>query len=70
LAKLQTEFASYRPLEILADVLADEVGPQASRATRRSSRTGERPAGKLDRSERSERQGRAFVGTAASGALF
>ena len=43
--ELQTEFAGYRPLDILADVLADDVRPQPSRATRRSSQTGSVPPG-------------------------
>ena len=43
--ELQTEFASYRPLDILAEVLEDEVRPRSSRATRRSSETGSVPPG-------------------------
>ena len=47
--ELQAEFASYRPLDILANVLAnvlaEEVRPQPSRATRRASQTGSVPPG-------------------------
>ena len=45
IGELQAEFASYRPLDLLADVLADEVRPQRARATRRSSQTGSVPPG-------------------------
>ena len=45
IGNLQAEFARYRPLHLLADVLAHEVRPQRARATRRSSQTRSVPPG-------------------------
>jgi UDP:flavonoid glycosyltransferase YjiC (YdhE family) len=43
--KLQAEFATHRPLDLLADVLADEVRPEQARATRGSTQTRNVPPG-------------------------
>ena len=43
--ELQAEFAGYRPLDLLADVLAEEASPQRARATRRATQTRNDPPG-------------------------